>query len=226
MGSIRNIGEWAPTSLTQPTPFLIALAGLFYLGVTGKLKLPFLRALIVIGLTYLALAHVRQQMLFGIVAPLLVAAALRQKYPPETKSLPRWLMPAGRGPAGAADCGALLLMPTVRGDDRVTPMTALAHVPATLRAQPVLNAYDFGGYLIFAGVRVFVDGRTDMYGDEFLANYDLMMTPDRKALTDTLARWHIAWTILPPGPAAAMMDTMPGWHRAYGDAFAVVDVKD
>ena len=33
---------------------------------------------------------------------------------------------------------------------------------------PVLNNYDFGGYLIFFGVKVFVDGRTDMYGDAFL----------------------------------------------------------
>jgi hypothetical protein len=118
------------------------------------------------------------------------------------------------------------LIPTERGNDRVTPMTALISVPAALHAKPVLNAYDFGGYLIFKGVKVFVDGRTDMYGDAFLANYDAMMTPDRKALTDTLARRHIAWTILAPGPAAQMMDTLPGWHRSYSDAIAVVHIKN
>jgi len=71
-----------------------------------------------------------------------------------------------------------------------------------------------------------VDGRTDMYGDAFLDDYDRAMQPDHQALGDALARWHIAWTILPPGPVATMMDSMPGWHRAYGDAFAVVDVRD
>ena len=101
-------------------------------------------------------------------------------------------------------------------------MTALASVPPSLRARPVLNAYDFGGYLIFEGVKVFVDGRTDMYGDVFLGNYDRMMKPDAGALRDSLARWHIAWTILPPGPAAQTMDTLPGWHRLYSDGFAVV----
>ena len=224
MGSIRNIGEWAPTSLTQLTPFPIALAGIFYLGASGKLKLSWLRAVIVVGLTYLALAHVRHQMLLGIVVPLLVADALQRKYPPQETALPRWLAPLGAGLL-ALLIVARIAVPTMRGDDHVSPMTALAQVPPALRAQPVLNAYDFGGYLIFSGVKVFVDGRTDMYGDEFLANYDLMMSPDRKALMDNLARWHIAWSILPPGPAAQMMDSLPGWRRLYSDGIAVVHIR-
>lgn len=225
LGGIRAIGEWAPTGLRQLTPFAFALVGLVCLGAAGKLKLPLLRTLILIGLVYLALAHVRHQMLFGIVAPMLVAPALGKSWPPQARIVPAWLMPVGAGLL-ALLIVARLMVPTSRGDDRVTPMTALAHVPLTLRAQPVLNAYDFGGYLIFSGVKVFVDGRTDMYGDEFLGRYDLMMQPDRAAFVEGLARWHIAWTLLPPGPAAAMMDTLPGWHRGYGDAFAVVHIKD
>jgi hypothetical protein len=224
LGSIRNVGEWAPTSLTEPAPFLIALAGLAWLGVTRKLDLSPLRILILVGLVWLALAHVRHQMLFGIVAPMLVADGLRQRWPARETDLPAWLAPLGAGLL-ALLIAARLVLPAARGDDRVTPMTALASVPASLRAQPVLNAYDFGGYLIFSGVKVFVDGRTDMYGDAFLADYDRMMRPDRQALGDALARWHIAWSILPPGPAARMMETIPGWHRAYGDQFAVVDIK-
>jgi hypothetical protein len=227
MGSIRNIGEWAPTNLLQFTPFPIALLGLVYLGATGRLKLPLLRALILLGLCYLALAHVRHQMLFGIVAPMLIAPV----FAGERSEVAKTGRHGGREWATAGIALLLLLivtrllLPTQRGDDRVTPMTALASVPASLRTQPVLNAYDFGGYLIFSGIKVFVDGRTDMYGDDFLAQYDLMMKPDRKALGEALARWHIAWTILPPGSAAQMMDSMPGWHRDYSDAFAVVHVK-
>ena len=224
MGSIRNIGEWAPTSLTQITPFPIALAGLFYLGASGKLKLPWLRAVIVVGLAYLALAHVRHQMLLGIVVTLLVADALQREYPPQETALPRSLTPLGAGLL-ALLIVARIAVPTMRGDDRVSPMTALAQVPSALRAQPVLNDYDFGGYLIFVGVKTYVDGRTDMYGDAFLANYDLMMSPDRKALTDNLARWHIGWSILPPGPAAQMMDSLPGWRRLYSDGIAVVHIR-
>lgn len=201
------------------------MLGLVYLGVTGKLKFPLLRGLILIGLCYLALAHARHQMLFGIVAPMLIAPVLGKRWPPETPAPPRWLMPAGAGLL-ALLIAVRCLVPTARGDDPVTPMRAVASLPAALTTQPVLNAYDFGGYLIFSGIKVFVDGRTDMYGDDFLAKYDVMMKPDRKALSEALARWHIAWTILPPGPAATMMDTLPGWHRGYRDALAVVHIKD
>jgi hypothetical protein len=40
----------------------------------------------------------------------------------------------------------------------------LAAVPPELRAKPVLNDYGFGGYLIWSGVRPFIDGRADTYG--------------------------------------------------------------
>jgi hypothetical protein len=225
MGGIRNIGEWAPADLTKLTPFPIALVCLAALTLTGRLKLKPLRILLLLGLCYLGLAHVRHQMLFGIIAPMLVAPGLRLgESAASSKKLPLWLRPAC-GCLFTALIAARLILPTVRGDDPVTPMTALAQVPSALRDAPVLNQYDFGGYMIFAGMKPFVDGRTDMYGDQFLAGYDRMMKPDRAALTQGLNRWHIAWTILPPGPAAAMMDSLPGWHRAYSDRFAVVHVK-
>ena len=225
LGSIHNIGEWAPTRLTEVSPLLIALAGLVWLGATRQMRLSVIRVLIIGGLAGMALLHARHQMLFGIVAAMIVARALGPKHPPGGGMVPGWLMPAGWA-ALAVLLAARLLLPTGRGDDAVTPMTALAQVPDAVRAQPVLNAYDFGGYLIFSGVKVFVDGRTDMYGDAFLAKYDAAMKPDAMALGTTLAKYKIGWTLLPPGPAAKMMDGMPGWRRTYRDAFAVVHVRN
>ena len=51
------------------------------------------------------------------------------------------------------------------------PVTALAHVPPQLLSQPVFNEYAFGGYLIFKGVKPYVDGRADMYGDAWVQEY-------------------------------------------------------
>ncbi len=222
MGSIRNIGEWAPTDLTTLTPFPIAVLGLLVLASRGKLKLPIMRTIILFGLIYLALAHVRHQMLFGIVAPLLIAPSLR--FTSDDTPPPSWLLPFSAALL-ALEIIICCLIPTTRSDDRVSPMTALAHVPQALRNQPVLNQYDFGGYLILEGVKVFTDGRTDLYGDAFLNDYDRMMK-DRRALGDGLQKWKIQWTILPPGPTADTMDTLPGWHRSYSDAFAVVHIKE
>lgn len=165
-------------------------------------------------------------MLFGVATPLLAAPALGRAWPTRASAANPWLA------RGAAILLALLLIarlvwPAMRGEDRVSPVAALAHVPQDLRGQPVLNAYDYGGYLIFQGVKVFIDGRTDMYSTEFLKNYDRLGAGDDAALTATLSRYHIAWTIFPTGsPAAAALDRMPGWHRLYGDANAVVHLKN
>lgn len=119
------------------------------------------------------------------------------------------------------------MVPAVREEDRVTPMAALAHVPAGLRVQPVLNAYDYGGYLIDRGVKVFIDGRTDMYPADFMKNDDRLVAGDGDALAMTLARYHVMWTIYPAGSrTAAALDRTPGWHRLYSDATAVVHVRN
>ena len=91
----------------------------------------------------------------------------------------------------------------------------------------MLNGYGFGGYLIGAGVRPFIDGRADMYGDAFLDLYGKIAAGDRQALDDALTRWRVAWTIFPPSePIVAVIDREPGWRRLYADKFAVVQVRE
>ena len=75
---------------------------------------------------------------------------------------------------------------------------ALAAVPPELRAEPVLNKYRFGGYLIWSHVRPFMDGRADMYGDAMLGLYRKLAAGDPATVEETLARYRIAWTIFAP----------------------------
>src|SRR5439155_18346247 len=88
--------------------------------------------------------------------------------------------------------------PIVRTDGPGAPIAALAAVPMELRQKPVLNEYSFGGYLIFAHVRPFIDGRADMYGGAMLGLYIKIAGGDYAAIKETLARYHIAWTIFAP----------------------------
>jgi hypothetical protein len=90
----------------------------------------------------------------------------------------------------------------------------------------VFNEYGFGGYLIFKGVRPFIDGRTDMYGDAFMARYKRIVSADHSALEAAIAQYRIAWTILPPdNPVVAELDHEPGWRRLYADQYAVVQIR-
>jgi hypothetical protein len=110
-----------------------------------------------------------------------------------------------------------------REDSHVMPAQALAAARGSGLNGPVFNDYDFGGYLIFSGVPVFVDGRVDLYGDTFMRAYSRAEANEGDALPRLLQRYHIAWTLLPPGAAAVKaLDRMAGWRRVYADDRAVV----
>ena len=119
-----------------------------------------------------------------------------------------------------------LLLPAPPADSAVSPFSALSHVPQTLQRQPVLNHYDLGGYLIFRGVKTFIDGRTDMYGDAFNARYDAIMRPGKAAFDKAVHDYGISWTFLPPSsPLVPLLESSPDWRRLYADRYAVIDVK-
>jgi hypothetical protein len=105
----------------------------------------------------------------------------------------------------------------------IAPAQAFAAAKQAGLTGPVFNDYDFGGYLIFEGVAPFVDGRIDLYGDDFMRGYAAALAAEGDALPRLLDRYRIAWTLLKPGePAASALDRDPAWERVYADASAVV----
>jgi hypothetical protein len=121
-----------------------------------------------------------------------------------------------------------LSCPVTRGDDRATPAMALRQVPPALLSQPVFNSYDLGGYLIYRHVRPFIDGRSDMYGDAFMAAYMAPFDPDRAAFERLVRRYGLRWALIAAdsAPMLYLLDTLPGWRRLYGDRVAVVYVRE
>jgi len=108
-----------------------------------------------------------------------------------------------------------------------TPEKALAAFQATGIKANVLNAYGFGGYLIYRQVPVFIDGRADMYGDPFVtAAADAVMLQSPGALEKLIERYHVGWTLLgPQSPAVELLDHLPQWERVYSDSVAVLHIR-
>ena len=233
MKHIVSIGEWRPMDLLTLQPIEPALAALAFVVVSRHVRVPVPRLLILAGLAYLAYRHGRHQMLAGIVGAAVLAEPLGRAFgaasPAPARTSGRELLPTLV--AGLA-CAALLSAirfahPIVRGNDAVSPASALAAVPAELRDQPVLNSHGFGGYLIFNHVRPFVDGRSDMYGDAFMFAYLDALKPDRAAFERLVEQYRIRWALLDAhSAAAAMAATLPGWRRIYADDIAAVFVRD
>jgi len=220
--------EWLPADFSALRPLEIVLMAGLFVALTGRVTVPVLRVLVLLGLLHVALQHQRQQMILGLVGALIFADAL-------SSDVTRGRITAGRTASGAAIGGAVVLAllltvgraadPIERRDSQTSPISAVAHVPTDLARTPVFNDYGFGGYLIFKGIRPFVDGRADLYGDEFLArNLAAEESPD--AFRAIAAAYGIRWALLRTGsPAAGFLATLAGWRLLYSDPVAVVYVR-
>ncbi len=219
------IDEWRPSS-PQRTPFFFAvLAVTLALIVWKRPRLHWVRWLLLAGLLCLALLQARHQAVLAIVAAVVLPQGFARsdlKIAVGTGALP-WVVAAG----AALLIAVRAIMPLSPPDNEANPWKLISAVPPELRSQPVLNGYSMGGPLILAGIRPYVDGRGDMYGDERVVGYSHIAHGDAQAFADAVRRWNIRWAILPNDSKAliALLDRS-GWHRIARDKVGVIYVRD
>ncbi|MPW17853.1 hypothetical protein GCT13_13120 [Paraburkholderia sp. CNPSo 3157] len=230
MKSNAIIQEWKSLDFQHLQPLELALATLLYVGFSRGVRLPVSRVFMLFGLIHMALQHSRHQMVAGVLGAVLLAEPLGRALRGGDK--PATVRPAGaQWILGALACVLVVTAirvahPVVRTDSPVSPITALKHVPAEILKEPVFNSYEFGGYLIFRNVKPIIDGRADMYGDDFVSAYLAASAPDRNAFERLVTKYQVRWAILHADSAVAvMMDTLPDWQRIYADDQAVVYVR-
>jgi hypothetical protein len=228
--ALETVREWQASSLSNNAALILWCLLLLFAALWHGVRVPLCRLIMFTLLLYMAFAHARYSEYLGLLAPLIlqdaVAAALPQ---PATAFVQNWSVfsrPALRTSAACAAvvaacvCAFAFCRNVVHVPDRFTPAAALAAVAAHGINGPVLNAYNFGGYLIFRGYAPFVDGRIDMYGDEFIQRFSAL-----DQLTSLLKQYRIAWTIFEPSnPRTVVMDNLAGWSRLYADDTAVVHI--
>ncbi len=225
---LGEIEEWGPVSFGGIEPLEIVLVALLGFALTRPLKLaPAMTALLII-LLHLSLSHARHQMLLGMVGPMILCHPIATSLgvPADVRRRLRFA-PVISAILALMIIGGRLAMPLARTDSYPSPISALAAVPAEIRARPVLNQYGFGGYLIWSGVKPFIDGRAELYKDEGLEQYLHISNGSTKALDKFLTSGNIGWAIFAPDDrVTALLAERPGWRRLYADKFAVVYVKD
>ncbi|HXW26249.1 MAG TPA: hypothetical protein VEK73_16010 [Xanthobacteraceae bacterium] len=227
-GALSIIGEWQPQDFARFDGFeaclLLGLAVALYRGVV----LPPLRILMLLGLVHLALAHARNAEVLGLLGPLFVAAPLAAhgSAPAGDATHPRAIADAVVVAMLAALTWALASTGAWAPRAQISPAAAVAAIKAK-GAGPILNDYDFGGYLIHAGLKPFIDGRTELYGEAFTVRHHRAVTLES---VDDFVRLidenGIAVTLLNPAtPAVGLLDRMGEWERLYADDVAVVHVR-
>lgn len=242
---LGSVMEWLPPNFQQPQALTIWLLVILGLGFAGRLRVPLVRAGVIMGLLCMALAHARYVPLLGMLSILLMAHPLasqwRELRPPgaDVERLDHWFA-AFAAPARLATLCFVCVLAGITAavamqirkpepGDLTTPRNALQALLATGAGRRILDSYHLGGYLIFRRIPVFIDGRSDMYGDAFMEKYikaTMLNGPNSNDLEKLLQEYRIDSTLLAPGtPAVVLLDHLPGWQRVYADSIAVVHVR-
>jgi hypothetical protein len=213
---------------------LIAMSLLF------GVKIGIVRVVMIVGLLHLGLQHVRGLAIFALVLPFMAAHPLQQQFEflrPSADTFPLFDRRRFRSPATIIALSATLvsvgLLGTIYATLRPADVPARDFTPAAALEYavqvngPVLNDYDFGGYLIFRGVPTFIDGRMWPFGIEFARGYSAAIALGAGDKLEQLAdAYKVTWTLLRTGSAPALhLDHSPSWQRVYADEVAVVHVR-
>lgn len=237
------IAEWQSPNFQKIQLLEIwLLAGLALVMYKG-FRLPPIRLVLLLGLLHLALKHSRNVELLGLLTPLFLASPLsaqlrlaqgaKQNVESVDAFFKKLAQPAGRVPITLTLVALLSLTIGMSHVRPLQPPESAAPIHAIEAAQEagikgaVLNSYHWGGYLIYRGIPPFIDGRADMYGDDFIREYvEALALTRTDGLDKLVSKYKIGWTLLPPdSPAVALLDHLPDWRRLYADKTAVVHVK-
>jgi hypothetical protein len=109
---------------------------------------------------------------------------------------------------------------------RLYPLDAIAYIEDHgLAGQRMYNSYNWGGYLIWRGYRVFIDGRADVYMDELINEY-LLAYQLRGDWRQPLDRYGVDYVFIERGASlATLLTASDEWTRVYGDDMAAIFVR-
>ncbi len=227
------IAEWASPNFhhAEYLPFLVIVLATIAALAWSRPQLRLRDLLLLLASLYAGLCSIRMIPLFALVAiPVIfrrIGSLRTQQSRNIRKSVTRPLLN-----------GVIILAMAVFAAVHLTrviqqePQAEAQHFPtravAFLETNPpnhIFNHYDWGGYLIwklYPTTRVFIDGRADVYGEQFLNQF-----ADTYQLRDDwrepLQRWNVDTVLIPPDSALATgLRNSPGWTVAYEDSQAII----
>ena len=246
----RDIQEWNVVDVRTPLGVAyVTTLGLFIAALFLGPRLPMRDLVILVPVAFLSLTAARQAPLLAIAAAPLFASRAQALLARATEtgaargtrgtpSLGRDGDPPRAGALGRAGslsqyAGSVLMaaaavlmlvalfsVPTAP-DLRPYPTAALTSIPS---GDGTLARYEWGGWLIWSGVPVFVDGRLTPYAGAVLDDYRRIIAA-APGWQDTIAKRGIRTLLVAPTDPVAVRAMELGWPvRARSSDFAVIAV--
>jgi hypothetical protein len=127
----------------------------------------------------------------------------------------------------AADKVAVPLRPSVNeaAIAKSMPVGSVEYIDRMRPPGRLFNSYNWGGYLawtLYPAYPVYIDGRTDLYGDAFVRRY-LRIVGGQEESQAALDQDGIRLVLIETGsPLAAALRRAPDWRLSYADSLASV----
>jgi hypothetical protein len=239
----RYIQEWAPPDFRRVEywPSIALLFGGAAAMVFSRRRHDLTEVMLFFGLGFASLLSARNIPLFAVVATPILTRYLTQikvgRLRWDLTDLPR-SRPPSRGMVVLN--WALVLAFVLAGAARVVdmaiknrdvefrryPLRALAYIDESgLADKRMYNTYNWGGYLLWRGYEVYIDGRADVYLDEFMDEYVLAYQL-RGDWRRPLDRFDVEYILIESGASfEALLEASDEWTRVYRDDQAVIFVR-
>jgi hypothetical protein len=228
--ALSVINEWRPEDFSHLDAYEMIVLTALGIALLCGVRLPLFRIVMLLGVLHLSLSQSRHADLLGMLTPLFVAAPLAQQFGALAANANG---PARRGSSKLLFGTGMLAVAVIGGAigplGHVAPaadITPAAAVSTLMKEDhgPIFNSYEFGGYLDFVGIPPFIDGRTELYGEQLMLRYYRgVMLEDLPDFLKLLDDYRIETTLLVPAtPAVTLLDRLPEWRRVYADATAVI----
>jgi hypothetical protein len=248
IGALRDfIHEWMSPDFHAPETqgFVWLLLGTVAAVGLSRRRIDLTDLLLFCGFAYLALLARRNIALFALIAAPVLARHAAAGLESSGERFPAFRAIISRGdgadPPHTALNWALLalivalavakmsvpLQPSVNqaAIEKTMPVGAVDYIHTARPPGPILNSYNWGGYLVWAlapGYPVYIDGRTDLYGDAFLSQY-MRVVYGEDEWRAVFARDNIRLVVIESAsPLARKLNHEPGWRRGYVDALSSV----
>jgi hypothetical protein len=240
----RYIQEWAPPDFREPAfwPAAALLLGCAAAMAFSRRRRDFTDVLLYGALGFAGLLSARHLPLFAVVAvPILTRYLSRidlgrlswdltnlrpARRPGRATVILNWVLVVLLVGAGGARIAAVAVE-NRSVEARLYPLQALAFIEREgLEAQRMYNSYNWGGYLLWRGYKVYIDGRADVYLDAFMDEYVLayQLAGDWRRPLD---RYQVDYVLIEAGiPFASLLEESTEWARVHDDAQAVIYVRD
>ena len=230
---VDAIDEWRPLGFGLIGAYGVAfIAG--SLAIVATARAGWTRATPILLCAALMVRHVRFFALFATVAAPALATPTARLFPrfARRQSAPSAAIRKVATTALAAACLTTILAVSFAPRPVPAPRMAPAAALETARKLPVsgnlYNAYAFGGFLIFEGIKTFVDGRSELYFNGLLKKaWDAEGDTSDAAFLSLLNEYHVTWALLVPGTEPVdKLRRSTQWKEIFQDDYSELFVRN